>query len=1568
MNTAVIYYLRLAFIHVRISFSILSFEMGQSLDCFAVVTGAEPKIVCATHGSRTEILVYNFPQKEKIKTIHVPDKNAIGLISITQDFKRMVTISKIGPSYLGYWNLATGELLTETPVAEGCTFMSFNPFNQQQLVTGQSKALTIWNISSNTSFQKPVLVSSEVSIDISSKIERQVLAHQWVEDGRLLVSSPTGELLQCIIPSKKGKDLKQKGGEVVPSHYQLLSLALPSSTSDTSEDANEEEKLTLTVVASRLPFAYEEEGDEGSDDVDGVAQNRGLRRGRWGMNKGAVVYSMAVTKTHLVVGTEDGSVLWLNSSTYRVIRLHRFDKVTDSLAAISYVEFVPSYKAFVTMNMRGRLSITKISGNVAGIDSDFKSEGPKFHDIALNTFPPAIGFRTGKAIKYGLTVLAPQPGQGPSSDSKLVAYGSHGSVYVWSALNRDLIGSYSFKSPITCLNTSPDGNVLVVGLKSGLVCMLDASQNFVLRLVSARRLHNGPVIGVAFNSSGDMLASLGTDSVYFIRGADFKVLGYVAHKSFVQSTQGTRQTTASAVEAAGQSTEDENPSGNRALSMAWVGHDGQPDPTKGHRLAISTSVGQLIVFDCPTPQHEVTSTLALNEKSLNLCQTDVGVACLKLVPSKFKGESNLLYVHGEDKVLKTYIVDKKNACAVKDEYPKVHSMAGADVDMSVCGLVASVGTDGQIVLYDSTLKEVVLSKPVHNFAVGGATSIAVSTDGHFVFSSGADGGLFCWDISSITAPKRQPLVRKTPVTTQADVLKGLQTIDEPSSKCQLFLDTFIEQQKARATSDEGQTALRDQLFKSLSAFKSTFKELMQRNEEGSDIERLGLQEFAIDLEQRDKLLREEEEKVNKTREAITITYKGKELIAEKVKEQCWDSMNVKGMMFTSFKSGQEVHNFPLRNPSPEEASRTAKIHHLRKMQILESRWIESSREHDEDAKDFDAAKYTQDCDYVVNGHEKDSTIEDSAVTDKKMQEKGEESGKKSDSKKSSAKDTSTEKPKDDAPETLLYHPFACTTTVRRRTQAFLMASRIEEIKAEFNKEFLVFYGGKEREIDVINEKAKRIKEICQELRVDQVIPKYELMPEEIPDSVLRLDLSEIKAEKVLSLEEQEIMRKKQEEARIRAMDADDGPERALDDMMNGTLEVKRDLSLLEKDLVREEWMDLPAEQMTEKQQLDYAQFLKKVEQIKAEQETRRKLLQTELMKLKNDVAEVCRNFDDKVSNLAEKRVSVLRGLFRDELMIIRLMNELVREERQVEEEKAIAARLVELESARTKSTSSLTDFKKVLDNFSKNLEVMQAEEKQVDRSFKREFADAGDYVDYLYKLFKRRGKAAERASVVDKTDSLDAEGEEKKDKQKELGESLVSAPAEESLNPFAANQARDAAQINYYEPNASEMPDDMDPEIWVRFVARRSQHIEKEMEVKKAVGDLAEMHKHLSYLQAIDNAVAAEIKTLKAKRNELIAHASKSRLDMELMLRIRQGQVEIEESPVVTDLKDIEMIEKHFVEDVNTDIKKLGPCLLRRLLVLCVFLCACVFLVRKCMYFCLGIDVRLCLFLSLIFR
>jgi hypothetical protein len=133
---------------------------------------------------------------------------------------------------------------------------------------------------------------------------------------------------------------------------------------------------------------------------------------------------------------------------------------------------------------------------------------------------------------------------------------------------------------------------------------------------------------------------------------------------------------------------------------------------------------------------------------------------------------------------------------------------------------------------------------------------------------------------------------------------------------------------------------------------------------------------------------------------------------------------------------------------------------------------------------------------------------------------------------------------------------------------------------------------------------------------------------------------------------------------------DDAPERALMDMMHGTLETKRDLSLLEQELVREPWMDLPHERMTDEQQLALALWEKRVKLIRQEQDNRRKLLTADLAKARNDVTDLCRAFDTKLRALHERRVGVLRETYILELVVLKLTAHLEREaqrERQLEQ-------------------------------------------------------------------------------------------------------------------------------------------------------------------------------------------------------------------------------------------------------------------------------------------------------------
>ena len=109
-----------------------------------------------------------------------------------------------------------------------------------------------------------------------------------------------------------------------------------------------------------------------------------------------------------------------------------------------------------------------------------------------------------------------------------------------------------------------------------------------------------------------------------------------------------------------------------------------------------------------------------------------------------------------------------------------------------------------------------------------------------------------------------------------------------------------------------------------------------------------------------------------------------------------------------------------------------------------------------------------------------------------------------------------------------------------------------------------------------------------------------------------------------------------EEERMRKLNADDAGQRALKQMMNNTLEEKKENPLTEE-LVREEWMDKPRDQMTEEERVKYDEFQALEVKLNEEKEKIKQSLEQELRKTRTEINELCEGFDKKLFILFLKR-------------------------------------------------------------------------------------------------------------------------------------------------------------------------------------------------------------------------------------------------------------------------------------------------------------------------------------------
>jgi hypothetical protein len=135
---------------------------------------------------------------------------------------------------------------------------------------------------------------------------------------------------------------------------------------------------------------------------------------------------------------------------------------------------------------------------------------------------------------------------------------------------------------------------------------------------------------------------------------------------------------------------------------------------------------------------------------------------------------------------------------------------------------------------------------------------------------------------------------------------------------------------------------------------------------------------------------------------------------------------------------------------------------------------------------------------------------------------------------------------------------------------------------------------------------------------------FEPKPHELetPDTILKVDPSEIRVEKYYTKEEraaQEAERKRQEE-REAALKGDNVGQRGLKTMLGGTeLNLKKDKGGEAQELVREDWMNKPFDDMSDDEKAKFKEFEQKEKEFKEKQ---RKAWEQDLKKIKGEIIEI----------------------------------------------------------------------------------------------------------------------------------------------------------------------------------------------------------------------------------------------------------------------------------------------------------------------------------------------------------
>ncbi|CEG49326.1 WD40/YVTN repeat-like-containing domain [Plasmopara halstedii] len=617
-----------------------------------------------------------------------------------------------------------------------------------------------------------------------------------------------------------------------------------------------------------------------------------------------------------------------------------------------------------------------------------------------------------------------------------------------------------------------------------------------------------------------------------------------------------------------------------------------------------------------------------------------------------------------------------------------------------------------------------------------------------LISTGIDGCVFLFDVS-LSADLFNGSVNLIEAKS-ADpplLMKVLEATYQPELEQDRtpFIEAFIRSKTI--TDQDISDPSKERTRLKLRELEEQLEGILAKNEQLPENEKLSGDEFVLNVAWRDSLLSQHAARAERIREEITRDVARMAIIRERMKREFWDEAEVPGIRLNALSpsSVQQysqsnghsasffVNNFPLRRKSLSE-QKTAK-------QIATLRMVELAHQNDEDpecqtSKRFQAT-VPSDLQWVLNAVALRPKVQlGTNVTEKTQEYLSWPSF------------------------NFIYHPVTVRTRKQAQVQMHLVRCYARELQRAYNLEFSDLVRLKETILEQIETKNDRIVQILTELKVnvdagDLYQPQWG--PEETAESILSVMSGEMNQSKY---EPPECRNQRKHEAhdtteRKMSRGHDNDGERALIDMMDGTLEIRKD-PLAAQELVKESWMlTIPPDEMTVEQKKLVLQFEAAKAKFEDDREKYRKSLDLELRKTRVDVMELCRTFDGKLRALHDRYMATQGAVLAQELYELQLGEEIRRREelKLVLRNHDDEAR--DLQEAEAQARSKCDQFATQLEICRDDLHRASEEDKLLEKNFVRDLEemvqnsgstgkasasqlDSPDFMKHLVELYRKR--------------------------------------------------------------------------------------------------------------------------------------------------------------------------------------------------------------------------------------
>ncbi|XP_062257078.1 cilia- and flagella-associated protein 43 isoform X2 [Platichthys flesus] len=1064
-----------------------------------------------------------------------------------------------------------------------------------------------------------------------------------------------------------------------------------------------------------------------------------------------------------------------------------------------------------------------------------------------------------------------------------------GELQLWT-VDGVCLGSLTLQAEVTSVACCPIAQYAAVGTTSGNILFVDLNREQEPRLVHQVQLYHSPVDYLVFDQEGHYLLTGASDSHIYVIDAKpskkFSIIGYtvVPGPILSLSTQCLRDGEQVKVLALCARQEGNNHESSLLTLLSLPAKDlTGPDCVDRHGC-LSPHVLKVSCYEVPRPLEfcvlGVSKIFAYCHRKKTLQQFQF--------PQDTNGPSSPQMLQPELEV-------------------KGHPLGPASLALSPHQLwLASVGQDGLLCIRETASMDRYIELQCHPCGLGGVRSVTFSAEGLTLLTAGCkDGSLVCTNLrikggeagvkkaaqnSQATAhflknifDTENPVLVDLPawrqesclgseIPKESEVSSGAETVDvsEQDESSNILLPappshpTWLEGRRQAVMEEENEkySEKKEILRKSMRELRGTIQEMLCENETLPANERLGQKEFNLDLEDQKHQVAVVEQEVTRVRKEIEWEILEKCFLRDVLKRECWDSMKVKGRAIKAFHSEQEVKNYPLKERTEKEVKELRKVENIRKIEMAACNKSSNTTILKEEEQ-----------------REEDNTAEKAAVSGSFSAQFG-------------------------YSNPYIYDQFSLKTTEQRINQIVLLQDVIYGIKMAFNTEFEGLHKQKVQELNRVRERNKHISAILLELDIQQQLWEPSLSVSEWPESLLTVDDSEIKSEKCLSPEQRkEEERKKLEEQRHSAAKEDDCRDRALDNMMDGALEVKKEdilrLEIPPPELV----LSKPEIQWTEEDKKVYKQYEKKTKDLSERKEKYKKLMETEMKRLQGTTRDATKKFDETLTKLFEKKIKFEMAVYQGKLQIAQLVCSVLLEEEMRNRELELMLKLEKLLAHKDELEEEVKLREEDVELFHETYDTVVAEDKILDKEFRKEFCDVpGQIVDHLYKLFKRRPRVQKLRTQTDSNPNPFRD------------QRLCGSQAPDALSKMLkAMEELDAPEHK---------PEGLNPSIWERFCLVRRTKTESEQKVKVKALALAEMQAFLQKRRDENEAAEQEIKNLSDERERVHKAKNHSLIDIMVQVVLKQGQVST--ADVTADDSDFILLHRSVVEELNKTIRMLG--------------------------------------------